>query len=322
MKKFNYFLTCSLVLCSILLFSCKKQIAEPVANDEVASVFPIVTSCKPVFFGVHETVGGGGSRWTTGAQKWYENGKVKYFKGQFSGASPAFGGYIAVEPQFNVEWGEVTHEGNQVYLRDVAKNRVVFRVTVDEMGKALASYLFNQTDNIDGSLMYDTTYYYYHDGTSKLDFVYRSANIRLYGNNFAQLVNTYKFNYDGFGNVTTIDGNRGSQRLIFTYDYSKRVTGIIPNYIFTTSFRLAEFLDLTRMPIHYAVTQTDYGTLSSTGVFQPGIQWKYDNYVIDGSGLVQSYHSQPGPNHHQTFYNGWDCGGTTVADAVVRSKYY
>ncbi|HYE55972.1 MAG TPA: hypothetical protein VD996_14070 [Chitinophagaceae bacterium] len=306
MKKPDRVLAYSIILFSSLLIGCKKQVAEPLHNrTEIRLQTPGITACKPVLFGIFSQYN---NTWHTVAQKWYENGRVRYFKGKLSGSSLGHAGLIGMEPLFDIEWGEVTYEGNQVYLRDVAKNRVVLRVTLDEMGKPAASYFYNITDDLNGGLIYDTTYYYYNG--SRLDYIIRSAEISVIEPYVFTDWDKFTFEYDAEGNIKQIDNMFAHTRMRFEYNYSKPVTGIVANYFVTTSFRLLEFLELLKIPMQHALSKTTFGPSHDAG-----IPTTYSNYVIE-NGNVHSYEGEQGFKYN--YYTGWDCGNPVTTQAFGR----
>ena len=297
MKNFNRLLHLGAALsASFLFFSCQKQIEKTKLNESLGSMQPIATTdCKPEFLGVYASSGA----WNTLAQKWYSNGRVKYLKAKSSGTFQD----PYLELLFNLNWGEVTYQDNQVYLTDVQYNRTLMRVTLDNFGKPVASYLYNQ--NPPGiSYWNDTTYYYYNG--DQLDYV-----ISLYQTNAegAPVSGYRKFSlsYDSYGDLAGVQRDGGSLTTL-QYDYSKPVTGIISDFQITSSLKLLEDLELIRLPMHFALTRVDVQSAGTSYVFK--------NYVITNDGLVQSYQYDDVFNNHYTFYNGWNCGSATALNAT------
>ena len=282
---------------SVLFFSCQKQNVETKPIESLASMQPIATTdCKPEFLGVYAASG----TWNTLAQKWYSNGRVKYLKAKSGAyAGTFFDPYL--EMLFDLNWGEVTYQGNQVYLTDVQHNRTLMRVTLDNFGRPVASYLYNQTPP---SPQYwnDTTYYYYNG--DRLDYA-----ISLYETNGeGALFSGYRkfsFSYDSYGDLAKVERNDGSVTT-FQYDYSKPITGMISDFQITSSLKLVEYLELMQLPMHFALTRID----------QPGgLSYVYKNYVMTNQ-LVQSYEYDDVFRNHYTFYNGWDCGSAPTLNAT------
>jgi hypothetical protein len=302
MKKFNCFLVGSIAISiSFFLSGCQKQLEDPATNEVTSPPSTTGIICKPALFGVVEE-GPGGNTWTTIAQKWYLNGKVRYFKGRFSGASPGYGGFVTAEPHFNIDWGEVTFEGNQVYLKDVARDRIVFRVMLDDQGRPAASYLYNQTGGAGDPYIKDTTYYYYTG--DRLDRIIHFDEVSLNPPTIVHEWGKYTFDYDAQGNMTGAD-ILPALRMNLIYDYTKPVTGTVSNYILTTSFRLMEFLELIKVPMNHVLIENNFGDYSNPGGgFFMLFQARYANYAIT-DGLVQSYEKTGSPK--QTFYLNWDC---------------
>src|SRR5215831_4162014 len=118
MKNLHRLLSFGILLsASVIISSCKKEISQP-------SVIPMqsnsTSDCKPVLLGVYSSYPGNpaAGEWTTLAQKWYENGKVKYLKAKHaSSATPVLDPIL--DYIFDLQWGEVSYQGNQVYLNDV-----------------------------------------------------------------------------------------------------------------------------------------------------------------------------------------------------------
>jgi hypothetical protein len=319
MKRVNRSLAGGFMLSALLLlFSCKKQINEPAANDKAAaaneaarSLQAASTDCKPAVFGVITDHTSFPQTWGTIAQKWYSGGMVSYMKVSDNEAPNVSAQF---EPGLNIEWAEVTYQGNQVYVRDVMKDRMVMRVTLDAQGRPAASYLNNQTDNADNSYSKDTAYYYYTG--DRLDSIVTLSETRLTGVTPFFHTRKFKLMYDMHGNISQVDipvlssGISQGSRMLFKYDYSKPVDGIINNYRINVSQKLLEYLELLTVPMHHAVTEISFGTYigppSPMEVFNLIDQRKYEDYVIT-DGLVHSY-TNTRVNNKYTFYSGWECG--------------
>ncbi|MGB8193829.1 MAG: hypothetical protein WCF67_17990 [Chitinophagaceae bacterium] len=308
MKKFTCISTFALLL-SLLLMACKKQIDKPAASELVSlSETGQFTNCKPTVFALYEDKVFF-SRWVNIMQKWYSGDRVSYINIEFSDSRFAFMRY-GTEHALRLRLGEVTYEGNQVHVRDMQFNRLVFRATLNENGKVLASYYQNPF-NAETSYAYDTLYYYYTG--YRLDSVIQLSKHAFSSFPVRQFWEKYILSYDGLGNLANIDGFNSKTRLSFVYDYSRPVDGIISSYQLTIPFRIAEFLDLVDLPMHYAISRLDMGTLNADGSYNMMIREQFANFVID-NGVVYAYH-YPNNNAFNTvsYYTGWDCGSTPAS---------
>ena len=303
MKNITHLFIGSMMVCAAsLLFSCKKERIESAELQSTTPVQPANASqCRPAVFGAYDSYSG----WTTIAQKWYVNGRVKYLKAKFGGAAD-----IGMNPWlegFNLNWGEVTYEGNQVYLKDVLNDKLVMRVTLDNQRRPVASYYYfkSQQDNY----LNDTTYYYYNNG--RLDYMISIFELAFYVPTPIFLYRKYTFSYDSYGNLLKAE-SPGSSRLNIQYDYTKPVKKLINNFQLTSSLKLLEYLELIELPMHHAVTRTNFETASFANspyeYFSEVFYSEYSDYVIS-DGLVRSYLYDPG-YRKVTLYNGWDCGTT------------
>ena len=319
MKKLNYLLSLGILLsAAVVISSCKKEISQPLGKQ---SVIPTQTNntadCKPAFLGVYEEYPGNPASgiWTTLAQKWYADGKVKYLKAKHaSSATPVLDPIL---DYFDLQWGEVSYQGNQVYLTDVLNNRVMLRVTLDDQGRPVATY-YSYNSPTSSGFMRDTTYYYY--SGDRLDYL-----ISLYTTTTDSYTpysgyRKYIFSYDSHGDLIKAEFP-GSYALHIEYDYSKPVTGIINNFQCSSSLKLLEYLDLIKLPMDYAITKTDFGTLyafAGANIFSEINHVSYNNYVID-NGLVKSYQLDDPYRRSTTLYNGWDCGSVPALSADGKS---
>jgi hypothetical protein len=305
MKKFNPFFHLTALASLLLLASCQKSLHWPPEEQPIAVKVLPETNCKPAVFGLHST---SGANWTNFAQKWYASNKLSYLK-TIIGPSPTFAGWGDVEPRLAVDWGQVTYDGNQVYLKDANKNAVVMRVTIGNQGLPEASYYDN------AGLHSDTTYYY-HTGT-RLDStisIYRTASVYNW--------QKYKFTYDKYGSIAKIEGYPQQLQLSFEYDYTQAVSGIIANHHINVPLKVMEYLELVKLPMRHALAKIELGQFTSPPD-QPGfnvlVRQEYTDYQITGSGLVHSYTMIAGSNKH-TFYNGWDCGTVNTAANINGSQ--
>ena len=319
MKKFNSFLAGSFMLsASLFLFSCKKQVSHPLTDDVAASLSLEANNenmCRAVLFGVYAERNNGENEWTTFAQKWYAGGRLLNLKAQTGG--PGYSSLSGIETPQNLEWGEMIYEGNQVYLRDVLNNRTVMRVTLDDQGRPAASYYHNITAH--NSYMKDTTYYYYTG--SRLDSIVRFYETFLYPPRAVKGWDKFKFVYDSYGNMTMMDGFHNIRRNLF-YDYTKPVTGVISDVYLTNSFKIMEYMDLVKIPMHHALVVTQWGYFLGpprAGEFHIILRNEYQDYTIS-DGRVHSYVIDYGSSKY-TFYNGWECeAGTPGQELLYRQK--
>ena len=284
----------------LFLSSCKKQFEEPLTKEKLSQPATIsTTACKPATYAIFEN---GSGVWTTVFQKWYSGTKIKNIKVHFTGM-PMILGMNHIEPVVNIDWGEVTYEGNQVRVWDVGRNRLVFRVTLDDWGKPIASYLYTDA-NVPGQNFVDTSYYYY-------------TGDRL--NSFIQLFATdsrgweqFTFTYNGSGDITSFHMRNEEVTTRFTYG-STPVTGMITDYPISNSFRFLEFLELIRPPMSNTVSLIDMTKLHLGYPPYTLYERRFFNYAVT-DGLVRSY-IVPLGSGYQTFYIGWDCAGTVSASA-------
>lgn len=299
MKKFYPFII--LIALTLFLFSCQKSLHWPPGEEPlVVQVLP-ETDCKPSVLGLHSEPGSGNG-WSNFAQKWYTSNKLTYLRA-YIGASPTFAGPVGMEPSLTLDWGQVFYDGNQAYLKDVAENKLVLRVTIDNQGRAEASYYYNETN---GTYQYDTTYYY-STGT-RLDSTVSVYKTLLSGTTPVDGWQKYKFNYDEYGNIIKVEGFPLQLNLSFEYDLSKPISGIISHYHLTTPIKLVEYMELIRLPMHHALVKFE---VSNRGTVL--LRQEYQDYQIDNAALVHSYVMKSGSNKY-TFYNGWECG--TVNNAA------
>jgi len=299
MKNFNPLIPFGAALtASLLFFSCQKQIEKTTSNESLSSTQSIATTdCKPAFLGVYAASGA----WNTLAQKWYSSGRVKYLKAK-SGAYAGTFNDPYLELLFDLNWGEVSYQGNQVYVTDVLNNRPYLRVTLDNFGRPAASYFYNQ--NPPGIAYWNDTTYYYYNG-DQLDYVISLYQTNSYGAPLSGF-RKFSFSYDSYGDLARVERNDGSVTT-FQYDYSKPITGIISDFQVTSSLKLVEYLELMQLPMHFALTRIDV---------QPfGISYVYKNHVMTDQ-LVQSYEYDDVFKNHYTFYNAWDCGATPTLNAT------
>jgi hypothetical protein len=302
MKYFHKLFACGGILCaSIFSFSCKKQFTEPTAvQPEISSQAGNGSQCKPAVFGAYA------SEWITLAQKWYVNGKVKYLKAKHAGYTGT-----VLDPfgeSFDLAWGEVSYEGNQVYLKDVLNNRLLMRVTLDDLGRPVATYYDNEAaaDNF----VRDTTYYYYN--ANGLDYMISLFVTTVDAPTPYHGYRKFLFSYDTWGNVVKAEIPQ-SMRLNIQYDYTKPVVGIIDNFQLTSSVKLLQYMELINWPMHHAIVRTSF-EVGYANYYSEIFHSDYKDYIIS-NGLVQSYRE---PNRAVTFYNAWDCGLSNSLSAPAK----
>ena len=302
MKTFKSCFAASFTFCAALfVLSCRKQITEPrEIQPPIKSQANNTTQCKPAALCVNSFYPSSpdNREWTTLAQKWYDNGKVKYLKAKHAGyTSTVLDPFLEL---FDLNWGEVSYEGNQVYLEDVINNRLLLRVTLDNYGRPVASYYHNGTGP--GDFVTDTSYYYYQG--NRLDYILSLYVTTVDVQAPYSIFRKFIFSYDSWGNLIKVD-RPGSMRFNIQYDYGKPVTGIINNFQLTSSLKLLEYMELINLPMHFAVTRTDF-QVAFMDTYSEIRYSSYKDYVIS-NGLVQSY-VYDDPYRSVTFYNGWECG--------------
>ena len=123
---------CAILLsASVLLFACKKQVAEPQQAKEVAAGVETNNDCRATVLGMQSN-----TAWNTLMQRWYNSdGKVAFLKAKIGWNSYITSNYFLID----LAWGEMTYAGNQVYLKDVYRDKHEMRVTLDDDGRAVAS---------------------------------------------------------------------------------------------------------------------------------------------------------------------------------------
>ena len=307
---------------SLFLFSCQKQVQEPVADEatttEATAAAGSSHGCKAEVLGVMVDMPDGSRHWRTLMQKWFDNtGKLSYLKANLGTDFKTYTNFAVM-----IEWGEVTyHNNNQVMLRDVLRNQMVMRVTVDGSGKPLASY-FRYMAGPGQPTFIDTSYYFYMG--DKLDEIISLSRISPAT---STTFRKFKFLYDMHGNLVLAKSGdtAGSGRMIFKYDYSKPVADMMPPHFVNFPHALLEYMDLWHFPIRHQLTEVILGTYapgsSHPDQTAPIETWQYTNYKMESNGLVYSYMDVSDPAK-KTFYTGWNCspmmGGRT--DGRVRNE--
>jgi hypothetical protein len=249
--------------------------------------------------------------WTTIAQKWYSGEKIQYIKTHFTGRPPTASSYRA-EPKLNIDWGEVTYEGNQVRVWDKIQNRLVFRATLDGSGKPVASYLYNQ---IGTEMFTDTSYYYYSGG--RLQSVIQLFENWSSGLSTSRGWEQYTFTYGADGNLSNYWVR--NEQVLAEFTYGSTVSGSLQDYVLTTSFRMLEYLDLTKLPTN--ATLTKFKMTRVDGIHPPFKfynKWFFNYAITDG--LVRSYQFPYLWGGGQNFYIGWECGGTSSTRAANKQS--
>lgn len=310
MKNFTFLhRTVVLLLSATFLFSCKKEINEP-KIDEVIAAFPDPGhDCDATVFAVLTERPDGVKTWHNLMQRWYgSDDKVQYLKAMLSNDFNTYSDF-----HVRVEWGEVTyHNNNQVYLRDVLRNKQVMRVTTDVEGRPLASYFHNEPGP--GQVGFVDTSYYHWTG-DRLDEILSFWHTipSPTPHQFAK----YKFIYDGFGNLIRIEDLGPSRtRMHFKYDYEKEVTDMIGAHYLNYPTKLLEYMDLLHIPVHHQLTKVVYGTYMPGSHYPdetfPIEEWQYDHSQLDENRLVWSYMDLDGA-FKKTYYTGWECDNVISA---------
>lgn len=307
MARYSSITACGIIIsASLFLFSCKKQIEEPQAR-EVAATAQAINNCKPTIHAMlvqrYST-----QTWHTLMQRWYGNdGKIAYLKAHLNWVPELYETFVV-----NLEWGQMTYEGNQIYLKDVLRNKLLMRVTVDAEGRPAASYYdFNEPFQ----LAYKDTSYYFFTG-SRLDSI---LSITKY-ENFAAGFSKIRFYYDAYGNLVRI-GDVGS-RMVLKYDYSKPAgDGMVTSYQFTLHHKLMEYMDLLHFPSQHRLVSAVLGQYPSPGYpddIYPVYGWDYGDYEFNNN-LVSSYTN--GTTYYRKYFTGWECNPAPANnDAVNRQS--
>jgi hypothetical protein len=297
-----------ILLISLFLFSCQKQLQEPEAASVAAEEMAAAAAgedvgCKAEVLGVVVDMPDGSRHWRTLMQKWFGgDGKLAYLKANLGTDFKTYQNFLVM-----IEWGEVTYHNNtQVMLRDVLRDQQVMRVTLDGAGKPTASY-FRYSAGPGQPAIIDTSYYYYVG--DRLDEIISLSRIPpATGTTFRK----FKFMYDMHGNLTRAQSGdtAGSGRMNFYYDYSKPVADMMPPHFVNFPHALLEYMDLFHFPIHHQITQVVLGQYvpGSSAMDQtvPLETWDYNTYVLESNGLVYSHMDTSDPAK-KAFYTGWNC---------------
>ncbi|HKP33076.1 MAG TPA: hypothetical protein VJT83_10120 [Chitinophagaceae bacterium] len=307
-----------LLIAVVFLFSCKKQINKPGTNELPAVSIPSNINCKASNFAVMVEFPNQFQQWHNLMQRWYgTDGKISHIKAMMS---PHFNEFA--EFTHKLEYGEVTYPApNQIRVRDVLRDRLVMRVTLDPSGKPEASYYYNiPLPNQIGEI--DTTYYHYVGG--RLDHIFHIQQF-LQGPDLANALparfTRYNFIYDMYGNLIRMEsGNsQGSFKMHITYDYSKPITDMMTAHYVLYDLRLLDYLDVLHMPVHHQPVQV------WEGAYDPGSVYPYETYPIEifdyanfsmlPNGLVWKYNDTEGYSK-KTYYTGWDCDDAIITSAA------
>jgi hypothetical protein len=195
-----------------------------------------------------------------------------------------------------------------VRVRDVAKDKLVFRVTLDEQGKPAASYLYNYADNSNQDLYIDTSYYYYTG--ERLSYIFQ-----LYENRFSNGVSNhgweqYTFTYDASGNVANYLAK--NEEALAEFLYRTPVNASLTDYALTTSFKMLEYLDLSKLFTNSR--WTEFKVTRQHGTYLPLTIYDklFFNYVVT-DGLV-TYYLSPLGSGRLDYFIGWNCGAVSSAN--------
>lgn len=316
MKKLPRFFssTALLLLISLFLISCKKDLSTPDAQQEsiaagsAASMQAAVsaTGCTPDALGVFVRRPDGVTRWQTLMQKWYgSDGRISNLKAYLGWDFDDYSNFF-----YSLEWGEVTYMGNQVYLRDVLTNKLILRATLDEEGRTVATYVHTESQGGGYPGDIDTSYYYYTG--SRLDSIF---NLHKFGPADASPASwaMYRFLYDAHGNVTRIytGTEPGDFRMTFEYDYSQPIAGMAGNYQIGLPEKLVQYMDLIKYPHHHKLTKVVAGPYTPGSIYEydtyPVARWTYASHGLD-DGRVYSYVDTDSSPWVNTLYTGWNCG--------------
>lgn len=305
MKPYNRLIAASLLLSFFFFSSCKKQIDEPIVKEATLQSSSISSpSCRPATYGVYQN---GSGTWITIFQKWYSGGKIQNVKLHFSGR-PIGMGINHDEQILNIDWGQVTYEGNQVVLKDVGKNKLVFRVTLDNSGKPVASYLYT-VGYLPHETYIDTSYYFY--SGDRLNYFIQIFATESGGSFYSQGWEQFTFAYNASGDLASHYARNEEVMTRFLYS-STPTSSSISDYPVTTSFKLLEFLELIKMPMSNAMSSMDMTRLHPGYLPYTFFEKRFFNYMVT-DGLVQSYINPLGSGY-QTYYIGWDCGGNNAVN--------
>lgn len=304
MRPINRTLSSALILFAAvaLTTSCKKQLepmAEPGQNSATLTSTPMGGSCNPVVFGATVGYPGVPNKWVTLMQKWYgDNGKPAFLKAHFY---TEYNDFATLE--HSIEWGELSYyNNNQVYLK--SDGDTAMRVTIDAQQRPAASY-YHHNHFPHGSYLVDTSYYHYNG--DKLQAIER-LHVNSYGG--PSQFTKYEFFYDGFGNLVRIDRWNpafNTSSMFFSYDYAKPVHKMMSPHQVTIPYKLLEYMDLLKFPIHHQLTHvTGFGNL-----------WSFVNFTMTGH-MVTSYEATGG--NQRTFYTGWSCPGMPATETLSRQN--
>ena len=297
------------MLAFLIFTSCKKEIDQPLTKQSSSPALSTTASaCKPAIFGTYETYTGA---WTTIAQKWYNGNKIQFIKVHFTGRPENISQLNHTEPVLNIDWGQVTYEGDQVRVWDVAQNRMVFRATLDEFGRPVATYLYNKMGTLGSESMYiDTSYYYY--TSDRLNYIIQLFERRFNGSSVSKGWEQYNFNYNSSGNVTSYFSRNDKVSTDFTYGATNN--GALLDYILTTPYKMLEYLELTKFPTNATLTRIQMTRLDGIHLPFTFFDKSFFNYAIT-NGLVQSY-LNPYGGGQLNYYIGWDCGGNSAISSA------
>ena len=148
MKRSYSLSSTAIFIVSFILISCKKEISlsetkEASSNVAQAALNVGASDCTPGVLGVHSVHRTGTDpNWITAMQRFYDpTGTLTNLKVYM----PVGDIYHGIHLKWiDMPWGNVTYHGNQVYLTDVLKNKLLMRVTLNDNGLPEATYYYGE----------------------------------------------------------------------------------------------------------------------------------------------------------------------------------
>jgi hypothetical protein len=313
MKKFHLFSTTAVLLVSLFLFSCKKDISAPLEKDEAtssiahAALQATAGDCTPIALGVYSQINvNNPGNWKTIMQRFYDpTGSLTNIK-----AFITFDRFGYTQAWLDLQWGVVTFQDNQVYITDGLTNKLIMRVTLNDSGLPEATYYYTDPPAIGIPGTIDTSYYYYTG--NRLDHIFQSSR---FNSNVSPNLQTafYTLDYDAHGNIALIGSNNpGAIRMSFSYDYDQPINGFVTNYYLTQPLQLLELMGLLNLPMMHQPTEIVAGLYSPGQGYpndiQPLQKTIFNEVVYTDGGQVYSW-VDGGVSHafRNTYYHGYHC---------------